>query len=214
MTTKKILTSDSHPLKVDFVADLPTQGKLGMTFAPGKFQENTPTGNNWHRDVATDVRVLRETHGIEVLVSLLEDFEYTQLQIEHLFATCREHGIEVIHFPIVDGETPVSLEDTHAVVSKMQAHLEAGRNVVRMRADAFELLGLDPSDVLDAAKKEAVNRRYRAISPFLHPDKANMRNGTLFSLMVEARDFLLNPDTNFNLLVNFQGMSDGESEDS
>jgi hypothetical protein len=28
-TTKKILTSDSHPLKVDFVADLPTQGKLG-----------------------------------------------------------------------------------------------------------------------------------------------------------------------------------------
>jgi hypothetical protein len=27
--TKKILTSDSHPLKVDFVADLPTQGKLG-----------------------------------------------------------------------------------------------------------------------------------------------------------------------------------------
>jgi hypothetical protein len=30
----------------------------GMTFAPGKFQENTPTGNNWHRDVATDVRYL------------------------------------------------------------------------------------------------------------------------------------------------------------
>ncbi|ELR21186.1 dual specificity protein phosphatase [Acanthamoeba castellanii str. Neff] len=128
--TKKILTSDSHPLKVDYVADLPTQGKLGMTFAPGKFQENTPTGNVWHRDVATDVRVLRETHGTDVLVSLLEDFEYSHMQIEHLFATCREHGIEVIHYPIVDGETPVSLEDTHAVVSKMQAHLEAGRNVV------------------------------------------------------------------------------------
>jgi protein tyrosine phosphatase len=109
-------------------------------------------------------RVLRETHGTDVLVSLLEDFEYTHMQIEHLFATCREHDIEVIHFPIVgesdsipththththnnrtrttahasvthvplsaDGETPVSLEDTHAVVSKMQAHLEAGRNVV------------------------------------------------------------------------------------
>jgi hypothetical protein len=83
--------------------------------------------------------------------------------------------------------------------------LEKRALLQRMRADAFELLGLDPSDVLDAAKKEAVNRRYRAISPFLHPDKANMRNGTLFSLMVEARDFLLNPDTNFNLLVNFQG---------
>ncbi len=34
----------------------------------------------------------------------------------------------VPHF--ADGETPVSLEDTHAVVSKMQTHLEAGRNVV------------------------------------------------------------------------------------
>jgi hypothetical protein len=32
-----------------------------MTFAPGKFQENTPTGNNWHRDVATDVRYVNES---------------------------------------------------------------------------------------------------------------------------------------------------------
>jgi hypothetical protein len=84
---KKVMTSESHPLKVDFVIDLPTRGKLGasaslgplslfsfrvrsltrhdhdddatgMTFAPGKFQENTPTGNNWHRDVAADVRYL------------------------------------------------------------------------------------------------------------------------------------------------------------
>jgi hypothetical protein len=29
--TKKILTSESHPLRVDFVPDLPTKGKLGAS---------------------------------------------------------------------------------------------------------------------------------------------------------------------------------------
>jgi hypothetical protein len=45
--------------------------------------------------------VLRETHGTDVLVSLLEEHEYKKARIEHLFDTCQAHGIEVLHFPIV-----------------------------------------------------------------------------------------------------------------
>jgi hypothetical protein len=32
---KKVMTSESHPLKVDFVIDLPTRGKLGASASLG-----------------------------------------------------------------------------------------------------------------------------------------------------------------------------------
>lgn len=86
--------------------------------------------------------------------------------------------------------------------------LEERALLKRMRANAFELLGLDPSNDLDETKRKAVKGRYRAIILYLHPDKANMQpgaNSTLCSLMKEARDFLLSPGTGFDLLVNFEG---------
>jgi protein-tyrosine phosphatase len=127
-------TSASHPLRVDFIfpsTEVPLPGgRLGMTFAPGKHEERTATGICWQRELEADVRRLREVYQTDVLVSLLEEFEYKALKIEQLFETCKSHGIEVVHFPIVDGNVPSSTEETKKVVSVLTERLHQGRTVV------------------------------------------------------------------------------------
>lgn len=91
------------PIRVDFLpADahgLP--GRVGLTFAPGKRD-----GYKWHRDLATDLDRLRDHYGADLLVSLMEDFEYQFLQIADLVPEATARGIRVRRFPIVDGDAP------------------------------------------------------------------------------------------------------------
>ena len=67
MTTAR--TSATHPLRVDFVdaEELKLPGRLGLTFAPGKKQRHAQTGS-WDRDLETDLRVLRDEFGTDLLV--------------------------------------------------------------------------------------------------------------------------------------------------
>ena len=73
-------TSESHPLIINTLAVL--NGELGVTFCPGKKQAHALTGA-WHRSVAADLGVVR-SWGAQVVISLLEDFEYPELQVEEL----------------------------------------------------------------------------------------------------------------------------------
>ena len=100
-----------------------------MTFAPGKKQAHASSGS-WDRDLATDLRRLREVFHVDTLVSLVEDHELQAVRIADLLAASRAAGIAVIRFPIADASVPVSLRDTGALVADIVGELRNERTVV------------------------------------------------------------------------------------
>lgn len=77
-----VRTSLSHPLHI---ASLPVGargGRIGVTFAPGKKQAVAMTGS-WNRDLDLDLRTIRGW-GASTLVTLLEPFEFDELEIASL----------------------------------------------------------------------------------------------------------------------------------
>ncbi len=124
-----ILTSESHPLRVDFV-ELPSgiPGRLGMTFAPGK--HHAGRSGWWRRDLDTDLARLVEIHRLRVLVSLMEDHELTRCGIAALPERCDAAGVELWRHPIVDVRAPPELAPTQALVARIIDRLRRGDTVV------------------------------------------------------------------------------------
>jgi protein-tyrosine phosphatase len=129
-----IRTSETHPIEVNWIEPgaHTGSGRLGLTYAPGKCGRAPASGIEWRRDLSSDLERLREQHGTDVLVSLMESFEYDDLLIPSLFEEARARGIEVIHLPIVDGQVPrpeqaVALAE---LVARVRRALGAGDTVV------------------------------------------------------------------------------------
>jgi protein-tyrosine phosphatase len=122
-------TSESDPIQVDFLPPeaLEVPGRLGMTFAPGK-----QTEGRWDRDLETDLQRLREEYDAEVLVSLMEHSEYSDLGIPELFQKAEDLGIEVLHLPIPDGSVPMDPEadDYRALIEDIAERLKEGQTVL------------------------------------------------------------------------------------
>ncbi len=120
-------TSKSGPLRVDFVLasshGLP--GRLGLTFAPGKRDWK------WARDLATDLDTLRIDYRVDVLVSLLEDFEFGMLGIPNLVEEASARNFRVVRFPIQDGHAPdpERMPDWVDLITAIVAEVAAGRVV-------------------------------------------------------------------------------------
>ncbi len=121
-------TSDTHPLNVSFV-DVPAAGKLGMTFAPGKFQPNAQSGA-WDRDLATDLRRLRSTYAVDLLVSVIETHELHELRVAGLGAAAIDLGIEWLHVPVRDACVPEDDTPWLSAMGTVRAALSAAQTVV------------------------------------------------------------------------------------
>lgn len=126
-------TSESHPIRVDFVSPgAPrTRGLLGMTFAPG-MKAHAAGGGRWERDLDADLQLLKEHYGADALVSLMREEEYHGYGIPDLVERATKTEIEVITFPITDVSTPEETEDREyaALVDRISALLREGRTVV------------------------------------------------------------------------------------
>ncbi len=123
-------SSQSHPLRI---AELPVGAKggaIGVTFAPGKVQEVALTGS-WSRDVDIDMAAIRDW-GASHLVSLLEPWEFEELQISTLPEAAAKVGVTWHGLPITDGEPPDKrlLEKWKNVGATLVAGLLAGSRVV------------------------------------------------------------------------------------
>lgn len=124
MTTKPIATSETSPLRVDFLDGPAPPGRIGMTFAPGKRDAG------WARDLEADLARLAEHYGTSLLVSLIEDFELDLLGIPTLVDRAAARGIEVARFPIPDGAVPASMPALAGLVARILSAHRAGRTVV------------------------------------------------------------------------------------
>lgn len=127
----KTRTSQSHPIEVDFVDSpfLPPGAHLGLTFAPGKVQPNASSGS-WARDLEADLRRLREHHGVDVLVSLIEPHEYEELGISALGEMAATLGLERLELAIADVSVPVGEAAFGRLIEEIVLRLGGGRSAV------------------------------------------------------------------------------------
>jgi protein-tyrosine phosphatase len=124
-------TSETHPLQVNFIdrGELDLPGRIGLTFAPGKKQRDALTGA-WDRDLETDLCALRDKFQTNLLVSLIEEHEFLELQIPSLRKELTAHGMEVLWFPIRDQSVPASIECFSNAVQYIVTILREGKTVV------------------------------------------------------------------------------------
>lgn len=127
---KQAKTSLSHPLEI---ADLPAgrcKGKIGITFAPGKYDSSARSGL-WDRDLGTDLDAL-SNWGASLIVTLLEDHEMDLLRIAALGKEVRGRNMEWLHLPIPDVSAPTAVFDskwsTHS--ERLRKKLNDGANIV------------------------------------------------------------------------------------
>ncbi|MBK0052738.1 cyclin-dependent kinase inhibitor 3 family protein [Stenotrophomonas sp. S39] len=123
-------TSLSHPL---LIAELPVGalgGAIGVTFAPGKYQEVAMTGA-WARDLDTDVSAIHRW-GAKHLISLLEPWEFEDLRIETLPVVAAGKGISWHGLPITDGAAPDDrlLQGWLQLSAELVADMLSGQRVV------------------------------------------------------------------------------------
>lgn len=120
-----LATSATSPIQVNWYEGLPEGwGKLGGTFCPGK-----KDGVKWDRDLDADLAVLR-AEGVNVLVSMPEQWELDQRKVGHLVEAALSYGITTIRFPTKDHNPPGSIDATRAIVSVILDLLKGGVNVV------------------------------------------------------------------------------------
>lgn len=163
-----VRTSVSHPILVDFLPEevAPFRGRIGMTFAPGKYQPGGATAH-WERDLSVDARDLAEKYATRVLVSLVEDHELRELKIEGLVAACEARAIRVLRRPFADQGVP-SLELAKGIVAEVLEAAGRGENVVihckgglgrtgLIAACALVATGLDPASAIRATRKARRN---------------------------------------------------------
>ncbi|MFI5297238.1 MAG: cyclin-dependent kinase inhibitor 3 family protein [Polyangiales bacterium] len=123
-------TSVTHPIFVAWARELPTGGRIGITFAPGK-KDPTPIspGGAWDRDLGLDLDRLREIERVDLLVSLIEDHELTLLGIPNLLAEAHARGLEVVRFPIPDVDVPGDKVSARLLVESAVARARSGSSV-------------------------------------------------------------------------------------
>lgn len=150
-------TSESHPIRVDFLPseELELPGQLGISFAPGK--KTSETGGRWERDLETDLKRLKEEYQVEVLVSLMEHAEYSELEIPDLFQQAEERGMEVLHLPIPDYGVPTDPEadDYGPLIEDVAKRLEEGETVVVHCRGGLGRSGMFAASVLVALGRPA-----------------------------------------------------------
>ena len=95
----------------------PWRGKLAVS--------TRPRGGDWLDDEIAGWR----GDGLDVVVSLLEKEEASQLQLDREgVATCSK-GIEFVSFPVPDRGIPLSVPKALAFLEAIAVRLEKGRNV-------------------------------------------------------------------------------------
>ncbi|HEX5364797.1 MAG TPA: cyclin-dependent kinase inhibitor 3 family protein [Gallionella sp.] len=100
------ITSFDSPLRIDSYILSDTGGQIGMTICPGKNRPGSISGD-WDRDLALDLQVVKDW-GAEIVLTLLEDFEFAQVGVEALGPQVKALHMHWLHLPIPDKHAPTA----------------------------------------------------------------------------------------------------------
>lgn len=125
-----VRTSLSHPIRIAELSVGTQGGAVGVTFAPGKFQEVSMTGS-WARDIDADLAAIR-AWGASHLITLIEAWELEELRISSLPERTVAHELIWHNLPITDGAAPDArlLDRWKAVGPSLARELLAGKKIV------------------------------------------------------------------------------------
>ena len=121
-----------------------------------------PRGNDWLEDEIISFK----NFGVDVVVSLLEQSEIYELEIEGEEFRCNEKGIIFLNFPIADRQTPESFEEALAFAKSLQQFIKGNKKIAihcrqgigRSSLIAASILVLQGFSAEDAFKKIVVGR--------------------------------------------------------
>jgi len=149
-TDGKAKTSATHPIRVATVET--GAGRIGVTFCPGKKQRNAMSGT-WDRELVADLTAIR-AWGAKHLVTLIEDHEFIELQVQDLPEQAVAAGLRWHHLPIIDGEAPDRRFEQawRAISPQLLGALEAGEGVVVHCKGGLGRAGTIAAKLLLAAK--------------------------------------------------------------
>ncbi|MCR8922331.1 cyclin-dependent kinase inhibitor 3 family protein [Dasania sp. GY-MA-18] len=100
----EIRTSDSHPLRIDYVEVPNTSGRIGLTFCPGKCSEGL-YGGTWERDLNKDLAAIK-AWGATTLITLMEAQEFEIIGVPQFMEVLTNSDIGWHHLPIQDMQPP------------------------------------------------------------------------------------------------------------
>ncbi|EYB68331.1 dual specificity protein phosphatase [Deinococcus phoenicis] len=124
------MTSETHPIRVDWIDTGLWPGRLGLTFAPGKKGASVIQAGVTHdRDLAADLTRLAQ-QGVGVLAPLIEAHEYDLLGIPEYAALASERGLTILACPIRDRDVPGDFPTFSAFLDEVMEQLLDGRAVV------------------------------------------------------------------------------------
>ncbi|MBB5233402.1 cyclin-dependent kinase inhibitor 3 family protein [Deinococcus budaensis] len=161
------MTSETHPIRVDWIDTGLWPGRLGLTFAPGKKGASViQAGVTHERDLAADLDRLAG-HGVNVLAPLIEAHEFELLGIADYPQAAEERGLTVLPCPVRDRDVPGDLETFGAFLDELMDHLLDGRAVVVHCRGGLGRAGLTAACLLTQAgmPPEQAVTRVRAARP-------------------------------------------------
>lgn len=123
-------TSQSHPLQIAAVRASAPQGRIGITFCPGKHDRAAATGA-WARDLDADLDVIA-AWGARLVLTLVEPAELQALQVPGLGEAVQRRGMAWRHLPIADYSVP-----TEAFEQQWATHGAEIRALLRGGADVL-----------------------------------------------------------------------------
>jgi len=127
-------TSTTSPLRVDWVplGDVPgpagAAGVVGMTLLPGKKRVGY-SGPQW-RDPAADARRLREVHGCDTILLLVEDVDLAMSRAWGTIPALEAAGMRVVRHPVPDMDVPRDRDAFRVTLDDVLARIRRGERVV------------------------------------------------------------------------------------
>jgi hypothetical protein len=157
-------TSEKNPIRVDWIGNglTGTAGKLGMTLCPGR--KDSGRTADYDRTLSIDMHRLKHHWGIDLMVPLIEGFEFRTLKIPNYFSTANHLGLETIHYPIKDGSVSRSVRQVRSLVDEIVQRLRYGQNVLchckaglgragHITACVLVRLGYKPEDAITVVRQ-------------------------------------------------------------
>ena len=85
-----------------------------------------PRGNDWLEDEIKWLGI----RDVDYLISLLENSEANELELEHEAELCEQYNIQFINFPIRDVNVPTEKENFLKLVNHLNEHLNNSKKIV------------------------------------------------------------------------------------
>lgn len=127
------MTSESHPLQIDFFMRPAWRNSLGMSQLPGKQWSD---GERVHkRSIPVDIAAIVDAK-VGLVISLLETWEYEATKTNALPVDLAYAGIAVKLYPIVDRSIPTNLQTFDVLIREILDNLYQGRANVLVHCKA------------------------------------------------------------------------------